>query len=584
MTNMYSSLPQFLWHFSKRHLASLIGLLTVGALWAVHFCLSPTLVKSIIDNVAASGDQGLYPVLWPFLGYVSLTLLLLGISAWYDYLTMTTFPAIKAEAIESLQNRLLSYPYTFFQRQLSGSIANKISDLAKGTISILTSIIDDFFCRTLLFFLGVGTLYLVHPLFAAALLSWVVVFFAISYLFSKETLHRTALFSEARSTLMGKVVDSLTNMFTIKIFGTRRFEQQYIHKHLEHTKSNEVRLHKYLLRLKFFQGLSITLLMIFMVGLLFHSHSKGWITLGDFALVLTLTTGIVDQTFYLALKIVELTEDIGVARQALAVFKEPANEDPVNIPSLVVTEGSIKFDNVSFFYTPFKAIFQNLTLQIASGEKVGVVGLSGSGKSTLAHLLLRLYEVTSGKIFIDGQNISAVSKESVVSQIGMIPQEPYLFHRSIYENILYGKLNATKEEVIAASMKARCHDFIIGLPQAYDTLVGERGVKLSGGQRQRIAIARAFLKNAPILILDEATSALDSITEGEIQQSLSDLMQERTVLVIAHRLSTLASMDRILVFEHGKLLEQGSHEELISAQGRYAQLWTLQTKVLSQTL
>ncbi len=202
----------------------------------------------------------------------------------------------------------------------------------------------------------------------------------------------------------------------------------------------------------------------------------------------------------------------------------------------------------------------------------------------MAHLLLRLYEVTSGKIFIDGQNISAVSKESVVSQIGMIPQEPYLFHRSIYENILYGNLNATKEEVIAASMKARCHDFIIGLPQGYDTLVGERGVKLSGGQRQRIAIARAFLKNAPILILDEATSALDSITEGEIQQSLSDLMQERTVLVIAHRLSTLASMDRILVFEHGKLLEQGSHEELISTQGRYAQLWTLQTKVLSQTL
>ncbi len=578
---IYLSLPKFIWSFCRGHLVPLLGLLTIGVLWAVHFCLSPALIKTIIDTVAASSEHGFAPAIFPFIGYIILTLVLLGISTWYDLLVMKTVPSIRAEIIETLQSRLLSYPYPFFQRHLSGSIANKISDLSKGITTIITSFIDNFFSRSLLFFLGVATLFMVHPLFAAALIVWVVVFFGLSYLLSKESFAKSARFSEARSTVMGVVVDSLTNLLNIKIFATARFEKQHLNRYLLGMKKEEKNLHGYLLRLKFVQGLSITFLMIGMIGLLFYTHQQGWITLGDFALVLTLTTGIVDETFYLALQLVEWIEEIGLARQALSVFSECQEEESDNLPPLQVTQGGIILDQVTFFYTPFKPIFHNLSLQILPGQKVGIVGLSGSGKSTLAHLLLRLYEVTSGKILIDGQNIAEMSKESVAAQIGMIPQEPYLFHRSIYENIQYGKIHAPREEVIAAAQKARCHDFIIALPQGYDTLVGERGVKLSGGQRQRLAIARAFLKDSPILILDEATSALDSITEGEIQQSLALLMEGRTTLVIAHRLSTLSLMDQILVMEHGKIIEQGPHDDLLQLQGKYAKLWGLQSGALS---
>lgn len=579
MQAIFSSLTQFLWYFACKHLLKLIGLMTIGVLWAVHFCLSPIFVKEIIDGIAATPQGGIGPVLWPFIGYLGMTLLLLVVNTWYDYLGMKTFPAIRAEVIETLQSRLFSYPYPFFHRHLSGSIANKISDLSKGAITIITSCIDDFFSRSLLFLLGVATLFMVHPLFGTALVTWAILFFALSYFLSKKSQVLSALFSEARSTAMGKVVDSLTNIFNIKIFGTSRYEQSYIRKHLLIMKAEEQKVGSYFLRLKLLQGISTTALMILITTLLFYTHQKGWVTLGDFALVLSLATGIVDQTFYLALQLVEWTEDIGVAKQALSIFSESIQEEKNQLPALKVTQGEIAFEHVVFFYTPFKPVFKDLSFQIARGEKVGVVGLSGSGKSTLAHLLLRLYDVTGGKILIDGQNIIDYSKESLTIQIGMIPQEPYLFHRSIYENILYGKLNATKEEVIQASQKARCHEFVTALPEGYETVVGERGIKLSGGQRQRIAIARAFLKDAPILILDEATSALDSITEKEIQESLVSLMKGRTVIVIAHRLSTLALMDRILVFEHGTLLEQGSHEELLKHRSRYSELWTIQSNL-----
>ena len=258
------------------------------------------------------------------------------------------------------------------------------------------------------------------------------------------------------------------------------------------------------------------------------------------------------------------------------VLDKPEFQDLPEAYELKVIRGAISFDRVLFHYKGITPLFHNKSVIIGAGQKVGLVGYSGSGKSTFVNLILRPYDVTEGSILIDGQDIRKCTQDSLRKNIAMIPQDPSLFHRTLIDNIRYGCENASDEEVVEAARRAHAHDFIAKLPQGYNSLVGERGVKLSGGQRQRIAIARAILKNAPILILDEATSALDSVVESDIQQSLWELMQGKTTIVIAHRLSTLLHMDRILVFEQGKIVEDGSHTQLLTKNGMYKTLWEAQ--------
>jgi ATP-binding cassette subfamily B protein len=264
--------------------------------------------------------------------------------------------------------------------------------------------------------------------------------------------------------------------------------------------------------------------------------------------------------------------------QAIALLdaREMTHSDKPKATALNCTHGKITFDQVKFHYKGTEKLFQNKSIEIQAGQKVGLVGYSGGGKSTFVNLILRLYEVIDGAILIDGQDIRDVTQDSLRENIAMIPQDPSLFHRSLMENIRYGRVDSTDQEVIEAAKKAHAHEFIEKLKQGYDSLVGERGVKLSGGQRQRIAIARAILKNAPILILDEATSQLDSVTESLIQESLWELIQNKTTIVIAHRLSTLLHMDRILVFDKGKIVEDGTHGELLAKGGLYKNLWDAQ--------
>lgn len=273
----------------------------------------------------------------------------------------------------------------------------------------------------------------------------------------------------------------------------------------------------------------------------------------------------------------ELNKLVGKCKQSLTNLFVPLGIKDVNNASLLnVTQGEIIFSKVKFHYKGTEPLFQNKSVKIDAGQKVGLVGYSGSGKTTFVNLILRLYDITDGRILIDGQDIKDVTQDSLREAIAMIPQDPSLFHRTLMENIRYGREKATDEEVIDAAKRAHAHDFIMKLPMNYASLVGERGIKLSGGQRQRVAIARAILKNAPILILDEATSQLDSITELEIQESLWELMQDKTTIVIAHRLSTLLHMDRILVFDEGKIIQDGTHEALLVEEGLYKNLWEAQ--------
>ncbi len=318
-------------------------------------------------------------------------------------------------------------------------------------------------------------------------------------------------------------------------------------------------------------------LMVAMVGYALRIWADGDLTVGEFSMVAGLAIMLIEAARGLSRTFLEFFEYLGNIGDGVSVFVQPHEiVDKPGAAELEVERGEIVFDDVGFSYPEGLPVFEHLSVAIEPRQQVGLVGFSGSGKSTFVNLILRLFECNSGSIRIDGQDILDVTQDSLRRNVSMIPQDPQLFHRSLMDNIRYGRLEATDDEIIEAARRAHAHEFILQTEQGYDSLVGERGVKLSGGQRQRIAIARAILKDAPILILDEATSSLDSVTEKKIQQGLANLMQGRTVVVIAHRLSTIAHMDRILVFDRGSIVEDGRHDALLAGNGHYARLWNMQ--------
>jgi ATP-binding cassette subfamily B protein len=329
--------------------------------------------------------------------------------------------------------------------------------------------------------------------------------------------------------------------------------------------------------IRWFQFTAAAGLMIGMVYYAIGIWAANGMTVGQFAMAASLCLLLIEQARGLSRKFLEFFEYIGNVTDGVSIIVRPHEVvDQSGATPLRVTRGEVRIEGLAFAYLPERPIFTNLDLLIPAGQKVGLVGFSGSGKSTLLNLLLRLFEPQGGRILIDGQDIQQVSQETLRGALAMIPQDPMLFHRTLMENVRYGRLDATDEEVIAAARQAHAHEFIMETEDKYDSLVGERGVKLSGGQRQRIALARAILKNARILLLDEATSSLDSVTEHHIQDSLQALMRDKTVLVIAHRLSTLAHLDRIIVFHRGQIVEDGGHAELLARGGHYARMWTMQ--------
>jgi ATP-binding cassette subfamily B protein len=570
----------FIWYFIKKQPIAFSIVLASGLVWSLNEMLFPYFLKWIIDLVSAfQGErQFIYSILFYPLSLLAILWLLMEFSMRIQGITLVyLFPRFRANIREEVFNYVKQHSHHYFTENFAGSIAKKLSELPTSCQNVTEIVFFNFIPISLAFIIAFFLMAFTNGLFAIILLVWFLLHTVITRLFINVNNQKWDEHSESVSFLGGKIVDIITNMLTVRLFARSKYEHIY----LNISQMDEInKAHKALWSvelMRIFQGLSALLFMAITIVTLIQGWIKGWVTLGDFSLIGTLAFWILTMIWYMSYQLlIYLRESASIIEALNLVTTGHDIIDQPHAPRLAVTHAKIIFKQVTFGYQPGKKIFDNLSVTLYPGQKVGLVGFSGSGKSTFVNLLLRFYDIDEGQILIDQQNIAEITQDSLREQIAMIPQDPSLFHRSLKENIRYGNLSASDEEIIEVAKLAHCHEFITSLPEGYDTLVGERGTKLSGGQRQRIAIARAILKNAPILILDEATSALDSVTEKLIQQSLHQLMENRTTLVIAHRLSTLINMDRILVFDKGKIIEDGAIKELLDLKGHFAKLWQMQ--------
>ena len=474
---------------------------------------------------------------------------------------------------------LLNQSYGFFQNEFSGRIATKVMQTALAVRDTVMKLLDVMLFVAIYMVTALILVASADPRLCIPLIIWLFFYIIVQRYFVPKMKKIAMVQADARSLMTGRIVDSYTNIVTLKLFSHSNRESAYIRDGMSEFLNT---VHP---QMRLVTKLNICLWALNM-SLVFSTAALGiylWlngsITPGAIAIVMSLAIRLTSMSHWILWEISGLFENIGTVQDGINTLSVPSKvNDKPNAIALYVNRGDIIFDSVNFSYNTNEAVFENLDLQIPAGEKVGIVGRSGAGKSSLVSLLLRFYDIQSGAITIDGHNIEGVRQESLRSNIAMVTQDTSLLHRSVRENIMFGRPEATEEEMVVAAKKAQAHDFILSLRDnvgrgGYDAHVGERGVTLSGGQRQRIAIARVLLKDAPILVLDEATSALDSEVEAAIQLSLYQLMEGKTVIAIAHRLSTIAAMDRLIVFDEGKIIEQGTHQELLRKNGIYTKLW-----------
>jgi ATP-binding cassette subfamily B protein len=495
----------------------------------------------------------------------------------YVYAVMDIESQVMAKLYLDAFSYLIKHSYRFFSSQFAGTLARRVSKYSAAFERILDATMDSFFPATIFVVGAVCILFFRNHVLGVILGVWSVSFVILQiYLSRWHRPHRTYR-SEQDSKMVGALADAIGNQNTITLFsGTEHEEARFA----EFVNRWSKALRRSWTFMSNIWGVQALLMVAINIALLYGAviyWGRGELTIGDFVLIQTYLLGTFSMLNSITQQLRGFYDAVADADEMVTIFNTPHEiQDWTGALPLAIVSGMVEFKSVQFYFHEDRPVLQNLTLMIRHGEKVALVGPSGAGKSTITKLLLRLYDVNSGVIEIDGQNIAAVTQESLRNAIAFVPQEPLLFHRTLMENIRYGRRNASDEEVFEAARKAHCHEFIAALPDGYETFVGERGVKLSGGERQRIAIARAILKNAPILVLDEATSSLDSESESLIQDSLKVLMEGKTVLVIAHRLSTIMHMDRIVVLENGTVVAQGTHNELLQKGGLYQKLWSIQ--------
>jgi ATP-binding cassette, subfamily B, multidrug efflux pump len=576
----------FYWHHVRQIKVLLIALFVVGSVTAVLDASIPVFIGRVVAILTSLKPEIGLAEAWPQLVAMAAVLLVFkpGLEAIQDMLTNQAInPGFSNMVRWQNHWHVVRQSWSFFQNDFAGRIANRVMQTGPSLRESVVSGINAIWYILVYGSIALALLAARDARLAIPVTLWFLTYALTLWYFVPRVRLRSKAMSEARSTLTGRIVDSYTNILTVKLFADPKDEDLFVRESVDtHTDTFRAQL-------RFITGFGLTLAMLnaaMIVGtaaVALWLWSRGSLSVGEVAMAVPLTWQISNVSGWVARNVTSIFENIGTVQDGMRSIAVPRQmPDRPDAGALTVTEGRVRFEQVHFGYNTTRGVLHGIDIDIAPGERVGLVGHSGAGKSTLVNLLLRFYEVESGRILIDGTDISTVTQESLRAHIAMVTQDTSLLHRSIAENIRYGKPQASDEAVREAALRAHAIEFIEGMEdwqhrKGFEAHVGERGVKLSGGQRQRIALARVILKDAPILILDEATSALDSEVEAAIQEQLDTLMQGRTVIAIAHRLSTISRMDRLIVLDHGRVIETGSHAELVRRGGTYARLWRRQS-------
>ncbi|HWZ89274.1 MAG TPA: ABC transporter ATP-binding protein [Polyangiaceae bacterium] len=587
-----STLPNRLWpfsvHFYRQFPWGCLGLVVFPILSRGAFASIAYATKRLTDTVLAmhqpAAETG--KLVRPFVFFVALVVARFAIDAgaWFSsYHTRSPMLRRIKEEVFAYTQRLSS---SYFENTLSGKIAHRAIMLPEQVLQLFDMVVFDFIPSTAFFAFVAVFFHLASPSFFAAAVVAIITYFSVSLLVGRECTRRAIASNEAKAAVTGRIVDVLTNIRNVFFFANQTLEDEQLEQYTGAEFERRRASYRAVVRLRSVQYVMDISMWIVFVGGALHAWVHGRIGAGDFVMMTALTSSLLQTAYNLGQRIPEFYDLVGSARESIDTLIVPATvTDIPGALTLRVTHGAIDLDRIAFAYEVSSVdlqqrsrnVVKDFELSIPAGQRVGLVGPSGAGKTTLMGLLLRMHDVAEGAIRIDGQDIREITQQSLRQSIALIPQDTTLFHRNLLENIRYGRPGASDEEVELAARRAHAHEFIMEQEHGYRTMVGERGVKLSGGQRQRIAIARAILKNAPVLLLDEATSALDSQSEQIIQSAMREAMAGKTVIAIAHRLSTVMDMDRLIVLDRGAIVADGSHADLLRRGGLYAELWRKQS-------
>lgn len=542
----------------------------------------PFVIKEIIDLLTLGTENIDMSKVWFWFG-ILIVAYFVNMAGWR--IGVYSICLFEPKVMENISNECFAsihkHSYNFFNNEFVGSLVKRAARMMRSFESFFDVIAFEMFGIAMHLLIGISVLFWVHPVFGAAMLTWSVIFILMNYFISRYKLKRYDIpCAKSDSEVTGYLADTVSNNVNVKLFSNRQYEKRGFGKVMKKWKKLSTDSWIFSAHVELAQNILILVTEVFMIYMAIVLWKDGTITVGTFVLIQTYLIEIFMSTWHFGRHLRRLYRSFADAAEMTEILHTPIEvEDLPGAKPLLITRGEIEIKNVDFAYDESdrkmgaEGVIKKLNLRVKPGERIALIGPSGGGKTTIVKLLLRLFDIKKGKILVDGQEIAEMTQDSVRKQIALVPQDPILFHRSLMENIRYGRLDASNEEVFAAAKMAHCDEFIRNMPKGYETLVGERGVKLSGGERQRVAIARAILSNAKILILDEATSSLDVHSEQLIQDALAQLTKNKTTIVIAHRLSTVKNVDRILVLEDGKVVEEGNHTSLMQAGGLYKSLW-----------